>query len=60
MGVQNQFSHLEKHENELDKQSQLEVIPEEAKALIVEIFEATPKNLRDEYNEIEPLSIDEM
>lgn len=60
MKVQEQFLHLENYRSEWDRPSQLEIFPEEAKAQIVDIFNANPENIKKEVAEIEPLDSDEI
>ena len=55
MNAQEQFLPLENYRSEWDKPKQLEIFPEEAQAQIVDIFNATPENLKNETQEIEPI-----
>lgn len=57
---QEQFLHLENYRSEWDKPKQLEIFPEEARAQIVDIFNANPENIRNNPKDIEPLDIDEL
>ena len=53
--VKEQFLPLENYKSEWEKPKQLEIFPEEAKAQIVDIFNAKPENVRNEVKEIEPI-----
>lgn len=55
MNIQEQFLPLENYKSEWDKPKQLEIFPEEAKAQIVDIFNAEPENIKNEVKEIEPI-----
>ena len=55
MNVKELFLPLENYKSEWDKPRQLEIFPEEAKAKIVDIFNAKPENIRNEVKEIEPI-----
>ena len=60
MEVQEQFLPLENYKSEWNKPKQLEIFPEEARAQIVDVFNASPKNIRNNSKEIEPLDINKL
>ena len=60
MKIQEQFLPLENYKSEWDKPKQLEIFPEEAKAEIVDIFNAKPENIKNEVKEIEPIDSSDM
>ena len=60
MKAQEQFLPLENYKSEWNKTNKLEIYPEEAKAQIIEVFDANPQNIKDGYEEIEPLDSSEM
>lgn len=60
MKVQEQFLHLENYRSEWDRPEQLEIFAEEAKAQIIDIFDASPKDINKSPKDIEPLDINEL
>jgi len=55
MKGQEQFLPLENYKSEWNKPKQLEIFPEEARAQIVDVFNAKPEDIRNEVKELEPL-----
>jgi hypothetical protein len=55
MKGQEQFLPLENYKSEWNKPKQLEIFPEEARAQIVDVFNAKPEDIRSEVKELEPL-----
>jgi hypothetical protein len=61
MKWEEQFLPLENYRSEWNKPSQLEIFPEEAKAEIVDVFNAKPEDIiKNEVMEIEPLDSKEL
>jgi len=60
MEEQEQFFPLDNYRNELDKPVQLEIFPEEAKAQIVDVFNANPKDISNKSQDIKRLDADEL
>jgi hypothetical protein len=57
--AQEQFLHLDNYRSERDKPTELEIFPEEVRAEIVDVLEASPRDAKYS-SEIEPLESDEL
>jgi len=55
--AQEQFLHLDNYRSERDKPTELEIFPEEVRAEIVDVLEASPRDVQYTW-EIEPLESD--
>ena len=60
MAAQEWFLPLENYRSEWDKPKQLEIFAEEATAQILDIFNATPKDVRDDSHKVEQLDINKL